>query len=115
MSKEHYQNRSAECLRSRRILQTCHRVHPANPFGNSIFDCYDVDCYEKKGRSMKTLLAFMAIVAVAATALVLAATSQRAEANQAMSQKTGKGCPTCHTAPPALNGTGKKYKETGKL
>jgi hypothetical protein len=32
-----------------------------------------------------------------------------------MAQKTGKGCPTCHTAPPALNATGKKYKETGKL
>jgi hypothetical protein len=40
---------------------------------------------------------------------------QPADANQAIAQKTGKGCPTCHTAPPALNGTGKKYKETGKL
>jgi hypothetical protein len=40
---------------------------------------------------------------------------RNADANQAMAQKTGKGCPTCHTAPPALNGTGKKYKETGKL
>jgi hypothetical protein len=41
--------------------------------------------------------------------------SKPAEANQAMAQKTGKGCPTCHTAPPALNGTGKRYKSTGKL
>jgi hypothetical protein len=40
---------------------------------------------------------------------------QTAKANPTIAQKTGKGCPTCHTAAPALNGTGKKYKETGKL
>jgi hypothetical protein len=40
---------------------------------------------------------------------------QPAGANQAIAQKTGKGCPTCHTAPPALNEAGKKYKETGNL
>jgi hypothetical protein len=45
----------------------------------------------------------------------LTATSQKADANAAIAQKTGKGCPTCHTAPPALNGTGKKYKQTGKI
>ena len=42
-------------------------------------------------------------------------TPRSAVANQAIAQKTGKGCPTCHTAPPALNGTGKKYKASGKL
>ncbi|HYA07394.1 MAG TPA: hypothetical protein VEF90_16025 [Xanthobacteraceae bacterium] len=57
---------------------------------------------------------FGAIVAIAAlTALTLA--SQPAAANPAIAQKTGKPCNTCHTAPPALNDTGKAYKETGKL
>jgi hypothetical protein len=41
--------------------------------------------------------------------------SRPAEANQAIAQKTGKGCSTCHTAPPALNGTGKRYMSAGKL
>jgi hypothetical protein len=53
----------------------------------------------------------VALVILGAAALA----PQKADANPAMAQKTGKGCPTCHTAPPALNGTGKKYKETGKL
>jgi hypothetical protein len=57
----------------------------------------------------------MVAVTVAIAAVSLTGTSQRAEANPATAQKTGKACPTCHTAPPALNGTGKKYKETGKL
>jgi len=57
---------------------------------------------------------FGAIVAIAAlTALTLAA--QPAAANPAIAQKTGKPCTTCHTAPPALNDTGKAYKDTGKL
>jgi len=46
-------------------------------------------------------------------ALILGA--RTVEATPANAQKTGKGCPTCHTAPPQLNGTGKKYKQTGKL
>ena len=53
----------------------------------------------------------VALLIVGAATLV----PQPAGANQAMAQKTGKGCPTCHTAPPALNEAGKKYKETGKL
>jgi len=57
---------------------------------------------------------FGAIVAIAAlTALTLAA--QPAAANPAIFQKTGKPCNFCHTTPPALNDTGKAYKETGKL
>ena len=64
---------------------------------------------------MKTLLAVIALFTIGATALVLTETFQPAKANPAIAQKTGKGCPTCHTAPPALNGTGKKYKATGKL
>ena len=61
----------------------------------------------------------LTLILAGAVALVIlgAATlaPQKADANQAIAQKTGKGCPTCHTAPPALNGAGKKFKETGKL
>jgi cytochrome c2 len=65
---------------------------------------------------MNPLLALMVIVTVGIATAVLTGTAQRAEANPATAQKTGKGCPTCHTAaPPALNNTGKKYKATGKL
>jgi hypothetical protein len=35
-------------------------------------------------------------------------------ANPAIAQKTGQACAKCHTAPPALNDYGKKYKESGK-
>jgi len=57
---------------------------------------------------------FGAIVALSALAALTLA-SQPAAANPAIAQKTGKPCTTCHTAPPALNDTGKAYKETGKL
>jgi len=63
---------------------------------------------------MSVVSKFGALVALAAlTALTLAA--QPAAANPAIAQKTGKPCTTCHTAPPALNDTGKAYKDTGKL
>jgi hypothetical protein len=70
---------------------------------------------QKRELLVNTLLALMVAATVALAAVALTGTAQRAEANQAIAQKTGKGCPTCHTAPPALNGTGKKYKQTGKL
>jgi hypothetical protein len=70
---------------------------------------------EAKGVLVNTFLALMVAVIIALTAVALTGASQRADANPAIAQKTGKGCPTCHTAPPALNGTGKKYKQTGKL
>lgn len=38
---------------------------------------------------------------------------RNAQARPEFAQKTGKGCPTCHTAPPNLNGTGKKFKANG--
>ena len=53
-----------------------------------------------------------------ATALIFSAvmfSSQKADANPAMAQKTRKGCPVCHTTPPTLNDAGKKYKNTGKI
>ncbi len=37
------------------------------------------------------------------------------KATQALARKTGRGCSTCHTSPPKLNATGKKYKATGHL
>ena len=59
------------------------------------------------------------------TALLIAfalitTTSQPAMANAAIAKKTGQACSKCHSAPPALNAYGKKYKEgkvvsTGRL
>jgi hypothetical protein len=54
---------------------------------------------------------FMWLAALLANASILL--SRPAEANQAFSQQTGKGCPFCHTAPPALNSNGKKFKANG--
>ena len=63
--------------------------------------------------------ALSATLAVAAIALIATVMSislpQSTQASPAISQQTGKGCPVCHTAPPALNAAGKRYKETGKL
>jgi hypothetical protein len=44
-------------------------------------------------------------------ALTLA--SEKVQAKPAFAQATGKGCPTCHTAPPNLNSTGQKFKANG--
>lgn len=45
-------------------------------------------------------------------ALIFAA-ARPAQATAAFTQQTGKGCPICHTAPPNLNATGKKFKTNG--
>jgi len=37
-----------------------------------------------------------------------------AMANPEMAKKTGQPCAKCHTAPPALNSYGKKYKDGQK-
>lgn len=50
-------------------------------------------------------------VLVVAGAVTIA--PQKAEASAAFSQQTGKACNYCHTAPPALNGNGKKFKAKG--
>jgi hypothetical protein len=42
------------------------------------------------------------------------ATSSTASANAAIAKSTGQPCTKCHTAPPALNNYGKKYKESKK-
>jgi hypothetical protein len=40
-------------------------------------------------------------------------TSAQTMANPAIAKKTGQACAKCHTAPPALNDYGKKYKAGG--
>jgi len=56
------------------------------------------------------------VLAGAVALLILGALTlgpHKAQATPAFAQQTGKGCPTCHTAPPNLNGTGKKFKANG--
>jgi len=70
-------------------------------------------------RDPKSMSAILARAAGAATvfsiaAVMLMVVSGQTMANPAIAQKTGKACGACHTAPPALNDAGKKYKETGK-
>ena len=45
---------------------------------------------------------------------IVTATSRPAMANPAIAKKTGQACTKCHSAPPALNAYGKKYKEGKK-
>lgn len=67
---------------------------------------------------MRNLKTVRAISVGAATAFLIAAVMMLASgpsmANPAMAQKTGQPCAKCHSAPPALNDYGKKYKESGK-
>ena len=67
---------------------------------------------------MRNLKTMRTILAGAATAFLIAATMMLASgqtmANPAIAQKTGQACAKCHSAPPALNDYGKKYKESGK-
>ena len=50
-------------------------------------------------------------VLLAGTMIVI--TSAQTMANPAIAKKTGQACAKCHTAPPALNDYGKKYKAGG--
>jgi hypothetical protein len=70
-------------------------------------------------RSPKTMRAVLAGAAETTTALLIAAAmimlaSGQTMATPAIAQKTSQPCAKCHTAPPALNDYGKKYKESGK-
>ena len=61
----------------------------------------------------------LAAAAATASAIVIAAAmivvaAGQSMANPAIAQKTGQPCAKCHTAPPALNDYGKKYKAGGK-
>jgi hypothetical protein len=63
----------------------------------------------------KKVHGFLAKTAATASAIALAAAmivfvSGQTMANPAIATKEGKPCAACHTAPPALNDAGKKYK-----
>jgi hypothetical protein len=63
---------------------------------------------------MKTIkIAITAAVALIVPAM-LAAISGPAMANPDIAKNTGQPCAKCHTAPPALNAYGKKYKDSEK-
>ncbi len=57
-----------------------------------------------------TILSGAAALLVAG-ALTLA--PEKAQASATFAQQTGKPCAFCHTAPPALNDQGKKFKANG--
>ena len=59
-------------------------------------------------RNGKTATAVV-LAALVGLAMSLAAV-QQASATPAIAKKTGFACGKCHTAPPALNDYGKKYK-----
>jgi hypothetical protein len=66
-------------------------------------------------RNPKTRHGVLAKAAATASAMLLAGTmimiaSGQSMANPAIAAKEGKPCAACHTAPPALNDAGKKYK-----
>lgn len=50
------------------------------------------------------------VLAAAAALIAVLAFAPSAKANPTIAQKEGKACTACHTAPPALNDAGKKYK-----
>jgi hypothetical protein len=60
--------------------------------------------YIAAGTAMAFLLALMMVTATPRTAM----------ANPAIAKSTGQPCAKCHTAAPALNSYGKKYKESQK-
>jgi hypothetical protein len=67
-------------------------------------------------RTMRTFLAKAAAtgtVLLTAGAMIMLASGQTM-ASPAIAQKTGQPCAKCHTAPPALNDYGKKYKDSQK-
>jgi hypothetical protein len=48
--------------------------------------------------------------AIALAGAMIVFVSGQTMANPAIATKEGKPCAACHTAPPALNAAGKKYK-----
>jgi hypothetical protein len=68
-------------------------------------------------RNPMAMSAILAAITGTATVILIAGamitvTSRRAMANLDMAKSTGQPCTQCHTAPPALNDYGKKYKES---
>jgi len=59
--------------------------------------------------------AAVAVAMLIAIAIMLVALApHRAMANADIAKKTGLPCAKCHTAPPALNAYGQKYKDSHK-
>ena len=58
---------------------------------------------------MRNVVTMSAVLAAAFAVMMLA--SGETKASPAIAQKTGEACAKCHTAPPALNDYGKKYKK----
>jgi hypothetical protein len=68
-------------------------------------------------RTMSHAIALAAAGIAAAMLLTFAmvtATSRPATANPTIAKDTGQPCAKCHTAPPALNDYGQKYKASQK-
>ncbi len=68
---------------------------------------------------MQTMRTVLAKAATAGTVLLTAGAifmlaSGPTWANPSIASKTGQPCAKCHTAPPALNDYGKKYKANPK-
>jgi hypothetical protein len=69
----------------------------------------------RNAEASKTITLTTALAGAVALLILGALTiaPHKAQANPTFAQQTGKGCPTCHTTPPNLNGTGKKFKANG--
>jgi hypothetical protein len=70
-------------------------------------------------RNRKTMRAILVGAAEVATVVLIAGAmimlaSGQSMANPTIAKKTGQPCAKCHTAPPALNDYGKKYKDSEK-
>jgi hypothetical protein len=65
-------------------------------------------------RKTKMTILILAGAAVLLLAGAIGLAPRSAQATPAIAQKTGQPCTQCHTAPPALNAYGKKYKESHK-
>ena len=63
----------------------------------------------RNAKTMRAILAAAAVLLIAGALLTVP--SWPAMSNPAAANKTGQPCAKCHTAPPALNSYGKKYKE----
>ena len=62
-----------------------------------------------KRRGVASRAAAMVSAVLLAGAMIMIASAQ-SMANPAIASKEKKPCAACHTAPPALNDAGKKYK-----
>jgi hypothetical protein len=58
-------------------------------------------------------LATVTLAVAAVMAAVMAIAPREVEARPAFAAQTGKACGACHTAPPKLNATGKRFKAKG--